>query len=154
MVVKLDIIQTLAVAVLVLFMGSFVKKHIKILEKLCIPDPVVGGIIFSILTLLGYSSGLCVLELDTTLQNVFMTVFFTAVGFTCDLKVLYKYGMRGIQFAIIVFLLVIFQNIIGVGYAKMFDLNPLLGLCTGSAAMTGGHGTALSLIHISEPTRH
>ncbi|MFQ9016874.1 MAG: sodium/glutamate symporter [[Clostridium] symbiosum] len=43
MVVKLDIIQTLAVAVLVLFMGSFVKKHIKILEKLCIPDPVVGG---------------------------------------------------------------------------------------------------------------
>lgn len=72
------------------------------------------GVIFSILTLLGYSSGLCVLELDTTLQNVFMTVFFTAVGFTCDLKVLYKYGMRGIQFAIIVFLLVIFQNIIGV----------------------------------------
>ena len=150
MVVKLDIIQTLAVAVLVLFMGSFVKKHIKILEKLCIPDPVVGGIIFSILTLLGYSSGLCVLELDTTLQNVFMTVFFTAVGFTCDLKVLYKYGMRGIQFAIIVFLLVIFQNIIGVGYAKMFDLNPLLGLCTGSAAMTGGHGTAGSFAPMFE----
>lgn len=95
MVVKLDIIQTLAVAVLVLFMGSFVKKHIKILEKLCIPDPVVGGIIFSILTLLGYSSGLCVLELDTTLQNVFMTVFFTAVGFTCDLKVLYKIWYEG-----------------------------------------------------------
>lgn len=25
----------------------------------------------------------------------------------------------------------------------MFDLNPLLGLCTGSAAMTGGHGNQL-----------
>lgn len=76
-----------------------------------------------------------------------MTVFFTAVGFTCDLKVLYKYGMRGIQFAIIVFLLVIFQNIIGVGYAKMFDLNPLLGLCTGSAAMTGGPWAQPALSH-------
>lgn len=150
MIIKLDIIQTLAVAVVVLFIGRFVKKYVKCLERLCIPDPVVGGIIFSLLMLAGYSSGVCVLELDTTLQNVFMTVFFTAVGFTCDLKVLKKYGKRGIQFTIIVFLLVIFQNIIGVGYAKLFGLHPLLGLCTGSAAMTGGHGTAGSFAPMFE----
>lgn len=150
MVIELDIIQTLAVAVVVLFIGRFVKKYVKCLERLCIPDPVVGGIIFSLLMLAGYSSGVCVLELDTTLQNVFMTVFFTAVGFTCDLKVLKKYGKRGIQFTIIVFLLVIFQNIIGVGYAKLFGLHPLLGLCTGSAAMTGGHGTAGSFAPLFE----
>lgn len=150
MVIELDIIQTLAVAVVVLFIGRFVKKYVKCLERLCIPDPVVGGIIFSLLMLAGYSSGVCVLELDTTLQNVFMTVFFTAVGFTCDLKVLKKYGKRGVQFTIIVFLLVIFQNIIGVGYAKLFGLHPLLGLCTGSAAMTGGHGTAGSFAPLFE----
>lgn len=150
MVIKLDIIQTLAIAVVVLFLGRFIKRYIKVLDKLCIPDPVVGGIVFSLLTLFGYSSGLCILELDTTLQNVFMTVFFTAVGFTCDLKVLFKYGKRGIQFAVIVFLLVIFQNIIGVGFAKVFDLHPLLGLSTGSAAMTGGHGTTGSFAPLFE----
>ena len=87
MTIHLDIIQTLAVAVIVLFVGNFVKRYFKILDRLCIPDPVVGGLLFSLLTLAGYSSGLLMFELDTTLQNVFMTVFFTSVGFTCDVRV-------------------------------------------------------------------
>ncbi len=89
-------------------------------------------------------------ELDTTLQNVFMTVFFTSVGFTCDVRVLLKYGKRAIQFTIVLALLVCFQNAIGVGLAKLFDINLLLGLCTGSASMTGGHGTAGSFAPLFE----
>ncbi len=57
MTIHLDIIQTLAVAVIVLFVGNFVKRYFKILDRLCIPDPVVGGLLFSLLTLAGYSSG-------------------------------------------------------------------------------------------------
>lgn len=150
MVIHLDILQTLAVAVIVLFVGRFVKKYIKILENLCIPDPVVGGLLFSLLTLAGHSSGLLTFELDTTLQNVFMTVFFTAVGFTCDVRVLFRYGKRAIQFTILLTLLVIFQNAIGMGLAKAFNIHLLLGLCTGSASMTGGHGTAGSFAPLFE----
>ena len=150
MTIHLDIIQTLAVAVIVLFVGNFVKRYFKILDRLCIPDPVVGGLLFSLLTLAGYSSGLLMFELDTTLQNVFMTVFFTSVGFTCDVRVLLKYGKRAIQFTIVLALLVCFQNAIGVGLAKLFDINLLLGLCTGSASMTGGHGTAGSFAPLFE----
>lgn len=66
MVVKLDIIQTLAVAVMVLFMGSFVKNISNTGEAMHTGSGSRG--LFSILTLLGYSSGpkpVCP-ELDTT----------------------------------------------------------------------------------------
>lgn len=114
MTIQLDILQTLAIAVIVLWVGEKLRHVFKILEKLCIPSPVVGGLLFSLLTLIGHSTGLLSLELDTTLQSVFMTVFFTAMGFTCDVKVLLKYGKRAIQL--------------------VFGIHPLLGLCTGSAS--------------------
>lgn len=77
MVIRLDIIQTLAVAVIVLFVGGFVKKYVKILEKLCIPDPVVGGLLFSLFTLIGHSSGMMMFELDNGryLKSVCLSVF-------------------------------------------------------------------------------
>lgn len=79
-----------------------------------------------------------------------MTVFFTAMGFTCDVKVLLKYGKRAIQFTVLLTLLVIAQNIIGISCAKLFGIDLLLGLCTGSASMTGGHGTAGSFAPLFE----
>jgi glutamate:Na+ symporter, ESS family len=39
--------------------------------------------------------------------------------------------------------LAIFQNVIGVGLAKLLGVSPLLGLVCGSVAMSGGHGTAI-----------
>lgn len=150
MSISLDIFQTLAIAVVVLWVGEKLRHTFKILEKLCIPSPVVGGLLFSFLTLIGNNTGILNLELDTTLQSVFMTVFFTAMGFTCDVKVLLKYGKRAIQFTILLTLLVIAQNIIGISCAKLFDIDLLLGLCTGSASMTGGHGTAGSFAPLFE----
>lgn len=150
MTIQLDMLQTLAIAAIALYVGKYVKRLFPVLTRLCIPDPVVGGILFSLLTLAGYASGAFYLEMDTTLQSVFMTVFFTAVGFTCDVKVLFKYGKRAIQFTIIVLCLCVFQNLIGFGFTQMFDIHPLLGLCTGSASMTGGHGTAGSFAPMFE----
>ncbi len=42
----------------------------------------------------------------------------------------------------IAILLIISQDIVGATLAKVFQLNPLLGLCTGSISMIGGHGMA------------
>lgn len=43
MEVQLDMYQTLAASVLVLMLGSYLKQQIHVLEKFCIPAPVVGG---------------------------------------------------------------------------------------------------------------
>lgn len=45
MEIHLNMYQTLAVAVLVLLFGSFL-RHIGFLEKFCIQAPVIGGLLF------------------------------------------------------------------------------------------------------------
>ena len=57
MLLSLDMYQTVAVAVLVLLLGSFLKKRIYFLEKFCIPAPVIGGLLFAIFTCIRRISG-------------------------------------------------------------------------------------------------
>lgn len=42
----------------------------------------------------------------------------------------------------IVALFIVVQNIVGIGLASAFGLEPIIGLVTGSITLTGGHGTA------------
>lgn len=142
MAIQLDMIQTMALSVVILMGGQFVRNRIKVLERFCIPAPVVGGIIFATLTLLFKKMGFLEFDFDVTLQKVFMTAFFTTIGFTASFKLLRKGGKQVAMFLCLAIGLVFLQNVVGVGFAKLFHLNPLLGLATGSVPMTGGHGTS------------
>lgn len=150
MVITLDMIQTLALAVIVLLFGQFLCNRISILKRFCIPSPVVGGLLFSLLALWGQQSGLFSFKLDTTLQRFFMMLFFTTIGFTASLQILKRGGLQVFIFLFGAVVLVTLQNAVGVSLAKMFGLNPLLGLATGSVPMTGGHGTAAAFGPILE----
>ena len=121
MKIELDMYQTLAVAVLVLMLGKFLRARVQVLERFCIPAPVIGGVLFAIFTCVCYVTGVAEFAFDDILKEVCMVMFFTSVGFQANLKVL-KSGGR----AMIVFL----------------GVDALVGLCTGSIPMVGGHGTA------------
>lgn len=142
MKIQLDMYQTLAVAVLVLLLGNYLKKKIYFLQKFCIPAPVIGGLIFAIMTCICYVTGIAELSFDDTLREVCMVFFFTSVGFQANLKVLKSGGKSLIVFLGLVIVLIILQNLTAVGLAKLLNLNPLIGMCTGSIPMVGGHGTA------------
>lgn len=142
MILELDMIQTVALAVVVLLIGQAIRNRVEILRTFCIPAPVVGGMIFAILALFLRQSGIMEFQFDTTLQSVLMTAFFTTVGFTASLRLLKQGGLKVVIFLFAAILLVTLQNAMAVGFAKVFDLNPLLGLATGSVPMTGGHGTS------------
>jgi len=77
MEVQLDMYQTLAASVLVLMLGSYLKQQIHVLEKFCIPAPVVGGLLFAIVTCICYSSGFMEISFDDTLREVCMVFFFS-----------------------------------------------------------------------------
>ena len=98
MEVQLDMYQTLAASVLVLMLGSYLKQQIHVLEKFCIPAPVVGGLLFAIVTCICYSSGFMEISFDDTLREVCMVFFFTSVGFQANLKVLKKGGKSMVIF--------------------------------------------------------
>ena len=142
MSIALDMYQTVAIAVLVLMLGAFLRKKIHFLEKFCIPAPVIGGLLFAILTCVLHGTGLADVSFDDTLKEVCMVLFFTSVGFQANLKVLKSGGKSMIVFLILVILLIIGQNFTALGLSNLLGLDPLIGMCTGSISMVGGHGTA------------
>ena len=139
---NIDMYQTLALAVGVLFLGGFLKKKVSFLEKFCIPAPVIGGIIFAVVSCLLYVTGIVEFSFDETLKNVCMVMFFTSVGFQANVKVLRAGGVSLVVFLFCLCGLIVVQNLTAVGLSEALGISPLIGMCTGSIPMVGGHGTS------------
>lgn len=139
---SLDMYQTLAIAVVVLYLGAWLKKRVKVLETFCIPSPVVGGLIFAILSCILYAAGVMEMSFDETLKTVCMVMFFTSVGFQANLKVLKSGGVSLLIFLVCVTALIVLQNVAAMGFSQVMGVDAAVGMCTGSIPMVGGHGTA------------
>lgn len=134
--------ETLAIAVCLLLIGRWIKGKVYFFEKFFIPAPVIGGVIFSIISLIGYNMQLFVFDFDSSLKNILMVAFFTTIGFLASLKMLKKGGIQVFAFLLVATVLVVLQNVVGISLAKVFSLNPLIGIAAGSVPLTGGHGTS------------
>lgn len=134
--------ETLAIAVALLLLGRWIKEKVTILKKFFIPAPVVGGLIFSIVTLIGHEYNLFHFSFDSQLKSLLMLAFFTTIGFAASIKMLLKGGLSVMIFLVVSIILIIIQNMVGVTLCGILGINKLLGLAAGSIALTGGHGTA------------
>ena len=152
--IKMDMIQTVGLAVIILILGRFLRKKVKFFETYCIPSPVVGGFLFAIINLILRKSNLVIFEFDNTLQSFFMTLFFTSIGFNASWRLLKVGGKKVGMFLIMAVTLVVLQNIVAVGVGYLTGVDPLIALLTGSTAMTGGHGTAAAMAPIVEELGH
>lgn len=142
MTISLNMYQTLAAAVAVFFLGGFLKERIAIFRKYCIPAPVIGGTIFSILNCILYTQGIWNYSQDTVMQNWCMNLFFTSIGYMASIRLIFRGGIMVFKMGILVGLLIIIQDVVGISMAELFGLNPLMGLASGSIPLVGGHGTA------------
>lgn len=142
MELSFNLVETFGLSVVVLLFGKFLVDKIGFLNKFCIPAPVVGGLLFSLLNLALNVSGTATIKLDTGLQSFFMICFFTTVGFGASLAVLKKGSVAVVMFLGAASLLCVFQNGVGAAIAALMGQNPLLGVAVGSVPMTGGHGTS------------
>jgi len=139
---NLDLYQTLCAAVVALWVGSYLKDRIGLLQRFCIPSPVVGGLLFAFITLLGYMLGLFEVGFDSTLKNLFMVFFFTSVGYQANFKTIKMGGKPLLMMVLLVAVLVVIQNGVAVGIAMGLGLDSLVGMTAGSIPMVGGHGTS------------
>lgn len=135
-------IQTAGIGALALLVGMTLTRKVSFLQKFCIPSPVSGGIIFSLLTLALYTWFHIEVSFDKTLMDVFMLAFFTCVGFQSDLKVLKQGGKLLVIMITLLIVMIAMQNLMPMGITRLMDVDPLVGMATGSISMTGGHGTA------------
>lgn len=140
--IELDMIQTAGIGSLALLVGMTLTRKVSFLQKFCIPSPVSGGIIFSLLTLALYTWFHIEVSFDKTLMDVFMLAFFTCVGFQSDLKVLKQGGKLLVIMISLLIVMIAMQNLMPMGITRLMDVDPLVGMATGSISMTGGHGTA------------
>lgn len=142
--IQLDMYQAAAVAALVLLLGRFLVRNLDLLRRYCIPEPVAGGVVFSLAHQALRQAGILEISFDSTLQTFFMVVFFCSVGFTACFRLLKKGGLQVLLFLGIAVMMCVLQNGLGAFIASAFGLDPRLGLATGSIPMVGGHGTAAS----------
>ena len=133
---------TLIAAVIVLLLGRFLVNNIDFLRKYNIPEPVAGGLVAAVVSLLvhnlfGYS-----VTTSSELQTSFMLVFFASIGLSANFAKLKEGGVGLVIFLVCVASFIVVQNFVGISLATLMGLDPLIGLIAGSITLTGGHGTA------------
>lgn len=133
---------TLIAAVIVLLLGRFLVNKIDFLKRYNIPEPVAGGLVAAIVSLLvnqfwGYS-----ITTSSALQTSFMLIFFASIGLSANFTKLRQGGIGLIIFLIAISTFIVLQNFVGISLATLLGIDPLIGLIAGSITLTGGHGTA------------
>lgn len=142
MELKLDMFQSLALAMVMYLIGQLILNRSKLLQYFCIPAPVIGGLLFAIIHAALRAAGIVKFQFDTTLQTVFMMTFFCSVGFLASFSLLKGDKTRVLKLMGLSIAIIVLQDALGSAGAKLFNLDPALGLAMGSIPLVGGHGSA------------
>jgi ESS family glutamate:Na+ symporter len=139
--IQLDLLSTILVAFLVLFLGRALIARSAFLARFSIPAPVVGGVIAAILLAVLDVAGGIRIGFDMALRDNLLLMFFTTVGLSADARMLARGGPKLLVFLIVSVVFIAVQNAVGIGAALAMDMHPVVGLLGGSITLTGGHGT-------------
>lgn len=138
---KLNPAQVLALACLGVALGAWLKRKLPPLDRLNIPVPIVGGMVYALLTL-ALHGRIVNLEVDITLRDLLMIAFMTTIGLNARLELIRKGGAGVVKLLAIASLGAALQNALGIALAAAFRIDPRLGILTGSVALAGGPATA------------
>lgn len=141
----MNMVQTTGFAIIVLLIGMLVRKKVRFFTKYCIPAPVIGGLIFSIVTTILRSANILEFDFDTTLQSFFQIMYFCTIGFAASFKMLKVGGSKVVKFLVIASIFALLQDVLAMGLADTVGIEPLLALMTASPALTGGMGTSAAV---------
>jgi len=141
--------ETLAYAAVVLLVGLYLKRKVRVLDRLSIPAPVIGGLLAALLFLI-LRRGVASFQFDTTLQPILQIAFFTTIGMNASLPLLRQGGAQVVMFLAMSTFLCFVQNLIGIGICAAFGINLLVGVMAGSVTLVGGPATGLAFAPLFE----
>lgn len=150
MLMKLGLIETAALASILLLAGYGIRRVVKPLERVNMPAPVIGGLIATLGMMIARMLELPVVEFDTSPQQPLMIAFFTSLGFAASVRLLRVGGVQVLVLLALCTVFAIMQNVLGIAVASAFGLNPLFGVLTGSVTLTGGPATGLAFAPLFE----
>ncbi|KPJ91772.1 MAG: glutamate permease [Gammaproteobacteria bacterium SG8_15] len=135
---------TVTLGIIVLFIGKRLNNAIPVLREFSIPEPVTGGLLFSILFALIYFISSVGVEFELTARNVLLVYFFTTIGINASFKDLITGGKPLVILLAITIGYMFLQNLTGITVAGLFGQNSTVGLLGGTISLIGGHGTAIA----------
>jgi ESS family glutamate:Na+ symporter len=130
--------------IIVLFVGKRLNESVGVLREFSIPEPVTGGLVFSVLIALVYLVSNIEIEFDLKARNFLLVYFFTTIGINASIKDLLSGGKPLLILLAITISYMFIQNITGISVASLFDLPSSVGVVGGTMSLIGGHGTAIA----------
>ena len=140
---KVNAAQVLCLACLGVVMGNWLKRKLPLLDRLNIPGPIAGGMVYALLEL-GLRDRYLNFETDVMLRDLLMVTFMTTVGLSARLRLIRRGGMGVVWLLVLASAGAVLQNLLGIGLALALHVDPRLGILTGSVALAGGPATALA----------
>jgi glutamate:Na+ symporter, ESS family len=142
--VSLSELQTIILALVALMVGRWISTRLKVLRRLSVPVPVIGGVLAAlVLAGLRAVAGIEV-SVATSFRDILLLIFFTTIGLSAKLSSLKAGGVGLLILCGVTVLLLVLQNLVGMGIALSRGAHPFYGLLLGSLSFVGGPGTALA----------
>lgn len=134
----------ITIGIIVLFVGKRLNDVIPFLRNYSIPEPVTGGLLFSILFGLVYAASGVAIEFELAARDFLLVYFFTTIGINASFKDLIAGGKPLVILLVITIAYMFVQNLTGISVASLFDLPAQVGMLGGTVSLIGGHGTAIA----------
>ncbi|MGB5622995.1 MAG: sodium/glutamate symporter [Gammaproteobacteria bacterium] len=143
-VLRIDEFLTVTLGIVVLFVGKRLNDAVGFLREFSIPEPVTGGLLFSVLIGIAYAVSGVEIEFMLGARDILLVYFFTTIGINASLKDLLSGGKPLVILLAITLIYMVIQNLTAVSVAGLFDGPAAAGLLGGTVSLIGGHGTAIA----------
>ena len=137
-------IHVLMLSILVLYLGFYLNRKVRILSEFYIPPAVTGGFLCSTIVAIIYGVTDLEITFDMQIRDALLLVFFSTVGLSAKLHTLAAGGKALVILVIVAAVFLFVQNSTGVLLAIALDVHPGYGLMAGSVSFAGGHGTSIA----------
>jgi ESS family glutamate:Na+ symporter len=142
--IELGELPTLIIGILALLLGQHIRRSAPFLKRIDIPDAVVGATVVAVLCLLANLLMGLQIKFGEQTRDVLLLVFFTTIGLSAKLAALRQGGQPLLILCAVTVLLLVLQNVVGIGVATAWGADPAYGMLAGSLSFVGGPGTALA----------
>ena len=143
-ILQLDGLLSITLGIVVLFAGKRLNDAVGFLKNYSIPEPVTGGLLFTVLFALLYAFAGVEIEFELQARDILLIYFFTTIGINASFKDLLSGGKPLVILLLLTIAYMVVQNLTGISVAALFDQPTPVGLLGGSVSLIGGHGTAIA----------
>ncbi len=129
---------------IVYFVGAHLTRRHAILRNFNIPEPVSGGIAVALVIWLVYVVLGREIDFELEARDILLVIFFTTIGLNARISDLVRGGRPLAILLVLTVAFIVVQNVVGLLGVSIFGLPTATSVLVGSAALIGGHGTAIA----------